>query len=242
MNPTLVFLPGSLCDARVWSSVCEVMQPDYPCLAWNYEAHEDSISAMATRVLAAVEGPIVPIGLSMGGIVALEIWRQAPQRLAALGLFATNPGPDTPERLAARQSQLALAQRFGMPNLVQEILAPAYFGPRLGESRALAGTVSAMAAQAGVHALAAQSRALAGRTNSWPSLAQVAVPVLVVFGSDDIVCPRHDQLRMLDLLPRATGVEVEATGHLVSLERPDRSSLAIHAWLENLGLHGMKTC
>jgi pimeloyl-ACP methyl ester carboxylesterase len=216
------------------------MQPDYPCLAWTYHSHEDSIAAMAARVLAAVEGPIVPIGLSMGGIVALEMWRQAPQRLAALALFATNPGPDTPERFAGRQRQLAVAEGSGMESLVQEVLAPAYFGQRLSTSQALAGTVAAMAADAGTPTLAAQSAALASRANSWSSLPDIEVPVLVVFGTDDVVCPRHDHLRMVDLLPQATGVELATTGHLVPLERPDQSSHALRAWLENIGLRGKK--
>ena len=241
MSPTLVFLPGSLCDARVWAPVCEPLGFDHHCLAWNYQPDEDSIAAMAARVLADVDGPIVPVGLSMGGIVALDMWRQAPQRLAGLALFATNPGPDTPERLAGRQRQQAVAERVGMEGLVQEVLAPAYFGQRLGESRALVGTVTAMAVDAGARSLAAQSEALAGRANSWPSLPDITLPVLVVFGSEDIVCPRHDQLRIIDLLPHATGIELEMTGHLAPLERPDQSGRALRTWLEHSGLGCKKT-
>ncbi|WP_181373344.1 alpha/beta fold hydrolase [Massilia glaciei] len=233
MTPTLVFLPGSLCDSRVWQAVYLSLRADYPCIDWNYP-RDDSIAAMATRVLEAVSGPLLPVGLSMGGIVALEMWRQAPHRLDGLALFGTNPGPDTPERRQARAGQMELAGRDGIERLARERLAPAYLAPGAAGREPFTSTVAAMAVSAGVEVFADQSDALAGRADSWPILPGIDVPVLVAYGSADRVCPPDGHLRMAGLLQRGSGVALERAGHLAPLEQAAESAQALRNWLASL--------
>lgn len=235
MTPTLVFLPGSLCDARVWQPVYGALRAQYPCIN-RPGLSGASIADMAARTLAAVSGPLLPVGLSMGGIVALEMWRQAPQRIDALALFGTNPGPDTPERRQGRDSQLALAARDGMAALARERLAPAFLAPAAAGAEPFTSTVVSMAMEAGAPALAAQSEALSGRADSWPALPLIAVPVLVAYGSADRVCPPDGHLRMAGLLRRGTLVTLENAGHLAPLEQPAESAQALRTWLASIGI------
>ncbi|MES2898226.1 MAG: alpha/beta fold hydrolase [Pseudomonadota bacterium] len=239
MTPTLVFLPGSLCDSRVWQPVYGSLHSEYPCIIWNYQP-DDSIAAMAARVLAAVSGSLLPVGLSMGGIVALEMWRQAPHRIHALALFGTNPGPDTPQRQEGRATQIDLAQRDGMERLARDRLAPAYLAPATVGREPFTSTVAAMAASAGVKTLVAQSGALAGRADSWPSLPEIDVPVLVAYGSGDCICPPDDHVRMADMLQHGSRVILDNAGHLAPLEQPSESGQVLRDWLSTIGINAVK--
>jgi pimeloyl-ACP methyl ester carboxylesterase len=235
MRPTLVFLPGTLCDARVWRPVADALCTDFPCAAPEY-GDQDSIAAMAGAMLARCAGPLVPVGLSMGGIVALEMWRQAPQRIVGLGLWSTNPGADTAQRKEARALQLAAAATDGMHALGAQRLAPAYFAARGAALAHLAQTVAAMAHDAGIARFAAQSAALSTRSDSWPTLPSITVPVLVAYGTRDTVCPPPDQRRMAALLPRVSLHAVAGAGHLAPLEQAAGSAALLRAWLGQTGI------
>ena len=97
--PTLLLLPGNMCDARLWGRICGVdgVHADL--------SRDDSIEKMAQRLLFEHQGPLISIGFSMGGIVALEMARQAPERILGLILSDTNAGADLPERAALRPAQ-----------------------------------------------------------------------------------------------------------------------------------------
>ena len=114
---TLLFLPGTLCDARLWQAQQRELSVAWSSTIIDYRM-EETIAAMAETALATVSGPVVPIGLSMGGMVALEIWRQASSRVAAIALFDTNPGADTPERRAIREAQLIAAKQGDRKSVV----------------------------------------------------------------------------------------------------------------------------
>ena len=229
MTPTLLFLPGTLCDRRVWETVAALLAPQWTCMHVDYR-HADSIAAMARRCLDAAAGPLLPVGLSMGGIVALEMWRQAPERLAALALFGTNPGADTPERGARRDDQVRRARQGQLARIVEHELVPAYF-PGRAPAPALAGVVAAMALDQGAECYAAQSRALATRPDAWDSLAAIDRPVLLACGECDQVCPLEQHERMARLLPRWTLSPIRDAGHLAPLEQPRSSALALQSWL-----------
>ena len=236
--PTLLFLPGTLCDARVWEATCQELDGDWPCAFADYR-FETSISAMATAALAGVQGAIIPIGLSMGGMVALEIWRQAAERVAALALFDMDPGADTPERCARRDAQLRSARRGEFRAMVESELAPVYFSPARRANAALSArevslrsTVVAMAIDQGVDAFAAQATALATRVDAWPLLEKIKVPTLVACGADDRICPPETHMRMAALLPVATFRSIRAAGHLAPLEQPEGTAHVLQTWLD----------
>ena len=198
---------------------------------------------MAAVALAQVDGPIVPIGLSMGGIVALDIWRQAPERVTAMALFDTDPGADTLERRAKRDGQVSLAARGNFLDMIETQLLPTYFSaerPADGSTQvsreSLRRTVISMAIDHGAVAYAAQAEALATRPDSWPLLESIDVPTLIACGADDRICLPATHIRMASRLPlgKATFRSIAAAGHLSPLEQPEVTTSLLYSWLASL--------
>lgn len=237
MAPTLVFLPGTLCDERVWQPCEQLLGRQLPCHHAAY-GFANSIAAMAAAVLEAVPGPLVPAGSSMGGIVALEMARQAPARIAGMALFGVNPGPDTPERHAGRAEQLRFAREHGVAALARDLLAPAWFASAGERYAALAEVAVGMAVTLGTGRLEAQFEALAGRADSWPLLPLLAAPVLVAHGQADRVCPPALHRQMAALLPQASLLEIAGAGHLAPLEQGTTCAALLRDWLCQEGLIG----
>jgi len=211
---------------------------------------EDSIDAMAAKALAENAGSLIPIGLSMGGMVALEIWRQAPTRVAAMALFDTDCGADTRERRNRRDAQILAAVHGDFHNMVETQLAPAYFAKSVVDPSAMDATTHAitgaasdgatqelhnivvdMALALGVAAFAAQITALATRRNFWPQLKKINVPTLIACGADDRICPPELHREMAALIPAAKFVSIEAAGHLPPIEQPDATTFVLRSWL-----------
>jgi pimeloyl-ACP methyl ester carboxylesterase len=232
LRPTLLFLPGTLCDARLWEQQ-QALLPDWPSVIASYGL-ASSISAMARKALTTVSGPVIPVGCSMGGIVALEMWRLEPARIFAMALFDTNPGADTAERAAARLEQ----QRAGTPEafaaMVGLTLAPNYFARANASSENLRELVMDMATSQGPMVFASQCAALTSRADSWPLLAGITVPVLVASGSEDRVCPPDRQRDMAGRLPDAIFRLINDAGHLPMIERPAETMSLLREWLARL--------
>ncbi len=206
---------------------------------------------MAAKVLAENAGSLIPIGLSMGGMVALEIWRQEPTRVAAMVLFDTDCGADTRERRNRRDAQILAAVHGDFHNMIETQLASAYFAKGVDDSstmdattdaitgaasdtvtQELHNTVVAMARALGVAAFAAQITALATRRDFWPQLNKINVPTLIACGADDRICPPELHRKMAALVPAAKFVSIEAAGHLPPLEQPDATTFVLRSWLE----------
>ena len=226
----------------MWDETCKALRRDWPCVHVDYRL-EKSISAMTAVALAQVEGPIVPIGLSMGGIVALDIWRRAPERVAAIALFDTDPGADTLERRVKRNSQVSMATRGNFLEMIESQLIPTYFSAARSADKlphvldeSLRSTVVSMAVDHGAAAYAAQAEALATRLDSWPLLESIDVPTLIACGADDRICLPETHLRMASWLPmgKATFRSIAAAGHLSPLEQPEATTGVLRSWLESL--------
>ncbi len=191
---------------------------------------------MAATALATVEGKIIPVGLSMGGIVALEIWRQAAGRVAALALFDTDPGADNVERGNRRDSQVRMAQRGEIRLMVETQLLPAYFAPARSANIVLHDAVIAMAIDQGAAAFDAQAQALATRPDAWPLLGGINVPTLVACGADDRICLPDTHWRMAALLRESVFSIIPGAGHLAPLEQPEVTTRVLRNWLEGLAM------
>jgi pimeloyl-ACP methyl ester carboxylesterase len=229
-HPTLLFLPGTLCDSRVWQGVATQLA-DWPHVFVDYRA-ENRTTAMADKALASAAGTVIPIGLSMGGMVALEIWQRAPERVAALGLFDTNPDADTVERRQRRDAQLAHATEFGMASLAATQLIPSY---RLTEHRHEQ-TVISMAADQTIEDFAAQCDALTHRTNMWPRLNQITVPTLIACGENDQLCPPEVHAHMASEVNHPSYHVIADAGHIASLDAPTIIADLLAGWLGELVL------
>jgi pimeloyl-ACP methyl ester carboxylesterase len=165
----------------------------------------------------------------MGGYVAFEIWRRAPQRVARLALFDTSARPDTPEQTRRRRALLALSEsgmfRGVTPRLLPQLLHPDHL------ATPLAADVMAMAEHVGRPAFHRQQRAIMHRPDSRPDLPRIAVPTLVGVGEGDILTPPDLAEEMAAAIPGARLLRVAGAGHLPSMEQPEAVTVALREWL-----------
>jgi pimeloyl-ACP methyl ester carboxylesterase len=229
-RPVLLLLPGLLCDARLWRDQVAALSGAVRCVVADL-THDDSLAAMAERALAAVPGAprIALAGLSMGGYVAFEILRRAPERVGRLALFDTSARPDTEEQSRRRRALMALSQsgmfRGVTPRLLPQLLHPDHLGGPLGPE------VTAMAERIGRPAFHRQQRAILKRPDSRPGLGAIAVPTLVAVGEGDSLTPPHLAEEIAAGIPGATLARIPGAGHLPPMEAPDAVTTLLRDWL-----------
>jgi pimeloyl-ACP methyl ester carboxylesterase len=224
----LVLLPGLLCDERLWrdqardlGDVAHAMIPDLTL--------DDTVSAMASRVLSAAPERFALAALSMGGYVAFEILGQQPHRVTRLALIDTSASPDTPQRIAQRLAgieSLRHGKFFGVTSrmLPQLVHARHVKGP-VGEE------VRAMAKRVGGDAFLRQQNAILNRPDSRPMLATIAVPALVAVGDSDILTPPSDAEEMHRSIAGSSLHVFPSCGHLPPMEMPEETSALLRRWL-----------
>jgi len=229
MTP-LVLLPGMMCDARLFGPQIAALSGTTPLISVPLTGH-DSVAALAADVLACAPIRFALAGLSMGGIVAMEVLRQAPDRVARLALLDTNPLAERPEVKARRNPQMAAVERGELRRVMRDEMKPNYLadGPRQG---AILDLCMAMAMDLGSDAFLRQSRALMDRPDQTETLRSYAGPSLVLCGRQDGLCPVERHELMHDLLPNSTLTVIEGAGHLPTLEQPEETTAALRRWLE----------
>lgn len=233
-RPTLVLLPGLLCDATVWEAQrAALAQAD--CVVPSY-GWLDSIAAMARTVLEQVGAERFALaGHSMGGRVALEMMRLAPDRIERLALLDTGLDPIAPDSAGKAERQqrmelLALARKSGMEAMARQ-WAPGMMHPQHTKGP-LFEAVVAMAARHTPDIHEAQLHALLGRPDARGVFAQVRCPTLLACGRQDTWSPlsRHEQMRRE--LPSARLVVIEHAGHMTTMEQPAAVSNMLAEWLQ----------
>jgi pimeloyl-ACP methyl ester carboxylesterase len=225
----LLALPGLLCDERLWRAQAAALGADR---TWTSFAlvPERSMAELAAAALARVPAERFALaGLSMGGYLALEIVRRAPERVAGLALLDTSARPDTAEASAARRS--AIAQSASDFDGVVAALLPRLVHPSRLDDRALTDLVRAMAASVGRERYVGQQEAIMGRADSRPTLAAIRCPTLVLCGRDDALTPLALHEEMHAGIAGSRLVVVERCGHMSTLERPEEVSGAMREWL-----------
>ena len=229
MQPTtLLLLPGLLCDGRLWRDQVAALGPLARAVVADL-TQDDRVEAMAARALASVEGRFALAGLSMGGYVALEVMRQAPERVERLCLLDTSARADTEEQTRRRRGLLSLA-RTGQFRGVTPRLLPQLIHPSRLETP-LAAEVMAMAERIGKDAFLRQQEAIMHRPDSRPGLARIAVPTLVGVGAEDALTPPALAAEMAALIPGARLRHFADAGHLPTMETPEAVNAALAAWL-----------
>ncbi|UWQ18961.1 alpha/beta fold hydrolase [Jannaschia sp. M317] len=227
MTP-LLLLPGMMCDARLFAPQILTLSDRAVMVAPITDF--DTTEALAAEVLRVAPPRFALAGLSMGGIVAMEMLAQAPDRIAGLCLMDTNPKAEHPAVAAGRQPQIDKVLGGGLRGVMRDEMKPNYLadGPNRG---AILDTCMAMAETLGAEVFVRQSRALAGRTDRQDTLRGAVVPTLVLCGAEDSLCPLHRHELMRDLVPGSDLVVVDGAGHLPTLEQPDAVTDALRAWL-----------
>lgn len=230
----LVLLPGLLCDRAVWAPQIEALGERVACQVAHYGLL-DSLQAMARHVLAtAPAGAFSLAGHSMGGRVAFEVWRLAPERVRRLALLDTASHPLAPgeagetER-AGRLRLLDLARRDGMRAMARDWARGMVHESRLGGP--VFDAILDMFERSTPEVFAAQIQALLQRPDADPLLPTIACPTLVLCGRDDAwsTPARHEHLRAR--IPGSTLVVVERCGHMSTMEQPEAVTQAMAAWL-----------
>lgn len=231
-KPPVLFLPGLLCDQALWAHQTNHLSDIAEGLVADL-TQDSSIPAMAERVLRAAPPHFALIGLSMGGYVAFEILRQAPQRVTKLALLDTQARPDTPEARQQRQGLIDLAQKGEFKGVTTRLLPRLIHNSRLMDD-ALTGVIMRMAESVGREAFARQQTAIMNRVDSRPDLPDIKCPTLVLCGREDALTPLALHQEMVQLIPGTVLSIVEDCGHLSALERPHAVTAMLRHWLSYL--------
>jgi len=209
----LVLLPAMACDGQLWArQVVDLADDAHPEL--GDLTVDDTLAAMAARVLAHAPPRFAIAGVSLGGYVALEMIRQAPERVERVALFGTRATMRMRPRTVAEQGLLATAPH------ADPMLTPIVSGP-----------VQAMADRVGSQVFERQQRALLARPDIGPAIAAVRVPTLVAVGDRDRICLPADARELADRIPSARFHELRHCGHLAPMERPGEVTMLLREWL-----------
>jgi pimeloyl-ACP methyl ester carboxylesterase len=232
-KPRLLFIPGHMSDERLYAPQIEVLKDHFDCQIMMFR-EETSMQAIGERILASQPERFHCVGLSMGGYIAFELLRQAPERLVKLALLDTRATPDSAAqkqgRLADRDKVATLGMAAFSLSLPGRFLAPSHQQDHMS-----AGVTMAMAQALGPKVQAAQQDAMMGRPNSLPDLARVACPTLVACGRQDMVTTVADHEAIVAAIRQhrqdCRFEVIEDCGHVSTLEQPTRMSQLLHEFL-----------
>lgn len=229
MTP-LVLIPGMMCDARLWGGIPAALAPRE--VLHHVPIGADTMAELAARALRRAPPRFALAGLSMGGILAMEMLAQAPERVERLALLDTNPRAELPEVQTRREPQIARALAGGLDRVMRDEMKPNYLAAGPGK-QAVLDLCMTMALDLGPQVFALQSRALRDRADRQATLAAFEGPALVLMGAEDRLCPRERHDLMHALMPQSRLVIVDGAGHLPPLEQPVETTAALRRWLED---------
>lgn len=228
MTPTLL-LPGLICTPELFAAQIPALWPHGPVtVASTLEG--GSIADIAAAVLRDAPPRFALGGLSMGGYIALEILRQAPERVVKLALLDTSARPDAPEQTERRKGLIARATDGDFEGVMAAMM-PNLLHPDHREDRTLIELMIRMGRAVGPEGFVRQQKAIIGRIDSRPFLPEIAVPTLVLVGDQDGVTPPEHAREMAETIPDARLVVVPNAGHVSTLEQPEAVNAALLDWL-----------
>lgn len=226
---SLLYLPGLLCDTRLWSAQILALGDVANATVASLDS-ETTMEALAASALEqAPEGAFMLAGLSMGGYVALEIMRQQPQRVLGLALLSTSARPDTPNSTHNRRMQIEQAET-DFEGIVDALL-PRLLHPAKLLDADIAATVHAMAHELGPEVFRRQQEAIISRQDSLPHLHEISCPTLIICGREDKITPLDVHSEMASRIPGAQLSIIEHCGHLSPLEQPGQVTNMLRSWL-----------
>lgn len=229
MEP-IVFLPGMMCDARVFEAQVAALSRDVPVMVAPV-SQGATIEEIAEGLLRFLPERFALVGLSMGGIVAMELLRRAPGRVTRIALMDTNALSETPKTAAAYEPWIIAARAGRLEDAIRQMMQQDFLAP--GEGRlAVLNRYVAMAMDQGAEVFVRQAKALQRRRDLQSALRRCKVPALVLCGEHDQLTPVKRHKFMADLIPSADLTVVPGAGHLPTWEQPEAVNAALKAWLK----------
>jgi pimeloyl-ACP methyl ester carboxylesterase len=233
-QPTLVCIPGLLCDHASWEPLLDALDRDWNLVIPAQDAF-DSLIEMANHALGLFDGQAIVLGHSMGARVALELYRLAPERVAALGLFDTGVSPTTEAELPKRQARVQLAYDEGMEALCQDWLPP-MIAPIHQANQTLMMMLHDMVLRRTPESHARQIHALIHRPDPSDLLPTIQCPTLVLVGREDRWSPVEQHAAIAAQIPGSRLAVIEQAGHFAPAEQPHRCADVILNWLRDAEL------
>jgi pimeloyl-ACP methyl ester carboxylesterase len=227
MSPT-VLITGQLLTNAIWQPMIAGWNDREFVLADHQ--NDDTIAGMATRLLANAPARFDLVGHAMGGFVAFEVMRRAPERVGKLALLASLASADGPAQAARRQGYIDLVQAGRFEQVVEERI-PILFLPARRDDAHLLAIARAMAKDTGADTFLRQQRAIMAREDSRPALAAITVKTLLVWGDADAITSRDHQDEMLRSIPHSSLVVIPDAGHLAMIEQPERTGQILRDFL-----------
>ncbi len=229
MQQPLILLPGMMCDARLFAPQIAALSAHMPIMVMPLNS-DNTIAGLASAILEKSPPTFAVAGLSMGGIVAMEIIRQAPKRVTRLALMDTNPMAEVAKVSTNRERQKQHVREGRLKQIMHDELMPNYLtdGPNKPDILKLC---AAMADDIGADTFLTQSEALATRPDQQDTLRAVDVPTLILCGRDDRLCPVERHELMHALVPNSTLTIIDGAGHLPTLEQPELTNKALNKWM-----------
>jgi pimeloyl-ACP methyl ester carboxylesterase len=226
----IILVPGLNCSPRLYAAQLPGLWCFGPVTVANH-TRDDTMAAIAKRILDAAPQRFALVGLSMGGYIALEIVRQAADRVARLALLDTGARADTPEATAKRHTNIVLAEAGRFEDVIRPQF-PLYVHPARANNAALKAEYLAMCHDVGPEAYVRQQKAIMTRVDSRPLLPTIHCPTLVLVGAQDQATPPALSEEMAAAIPGARLVSVENCGHLSTMEQPETVTKELVAWMK----------
>jgi len=228
-TPTFVFIPGLLSDDVVWQHVADAFSGEFNVVIADVSVG-GSITGMAEDILGKTVGELIVVGHSMGGRIALEMFRMAPQRIVRLVLADTGVHPKAKGEDAKREAVIHLAHEEGMAALADRWLPPMVDETRHDDAE-LMGTLRDMVLRADADQHERQIRALMGRPDATELITTISCPVLYLVGRHDGWSTPQQHEAMAATTPDARIAVIENAGHFLPIERPQSVIDAIRQWM-----------
>ena len=219
MSVPIILITGQLLTERVWAPLTDAWDDRDVRIADN--RHAQTIAQFARQLLDKAPDEFILIAHAMGGFIAFEVMRQAPDRVTKLVLISTLASADVPAQTARRQGYIDLVESGRFDQVVEERL-PILFPPDRRDDAQLVGIARQMAADTGPDTFLRQQRALMGRIDSRPFLHEITAPTLLIWGDGDGITTRAQHEEIAAAIPSARLEVIAGAGHLLMLEMPDQ--------------------
>jgi pimeloyl-ACP methyl ester carboxylesterase len=232
-KPVIILLPGTLCDADLFAAQKQSLADLFELKDVSTSSAE-TLGEIAYNIINEIDGPFSVLGLSYGGILAFELWRQAPERIESLILLNTNHKKPSTKTRESQQRYLGMSQLGEFKEIVVDFLKDAMLHPIHSKNQELRNRILQMALNVGRDNFFRQVKAQLNRPDSSSDLPNIKCPVLVMTGRQDLICTVQIHEEIASLIPNSKLEIIEECGHLSTMEQPQVVNSIIRKWWNNL--------